>query len=177
VAAPLLTLQSTRSDQRIAHLAALAIAVHVLESVLPSPLPGIKPGLANVVVIVVLCRFGFAAAAWVSLLRVLVGALVIGTLLGPTFYLSLTGALGALAALGLGRALPGIGPIGLAVLASLAHMAAQFATAYTLLIPHPALWKLLPVFMTAALGFGIVSGAITATVLHRLVETEADGQH
>ena len=47
-------IETTPEDHRIAWLAALAITIHVIESVLPSPLPGLKPGLANVVTIAVL---------------------------------------------------------------------------------------------------------------------------
>ncbi len=70
-------LQTTRDDHRIAWLAALAITIHMLESGLPSPLPGAKPGLANVITIAVLVCFGWRAAVWVSLLRVLAGSLLL----------------------------------------------------------------------------------------------------
>ncbi|MFQ5488479.1 MAG: Gx transporter family protein, partial [Gammaproteobacteria bacterium] len=113
---------TTRQDHRIAWLTALAIAIHIAESVLPSPLPGVKPGLANVVTLTVLFLYGWSAAVWVSLLRVLVGSLLIGTFLTPTFALSLSGALASLVVLGLGTLLPGrgLGPVGFALLASLA---------------------------------------------------------
>ena len=152
--------QSTRDDLRIAYLTALAIVIHVAEAALPSPLPGIKPGLANIITIAVLCRFGWRTAAWVGLLRALVGSLLIGTFLSPTFFLSAAGAVASVAVLGLSIRLPGIGPVGHSVLASLAHMAAQFAVAYQLFVPHPAMLRLLPVLMTAALVFGVVNGLI-----------------
>lgn len=157
-------------DQRIARLAALAIVIHIAESALPTPLPGIKPGLANIITLLVLFDIGWRAAAWVSLLRVLIGSLVIGTFLSPTFLLSLSGALASLVALGVGRYLPGTGPVGLGVLAALAHMAGQFLLAWWLFLPHPALWTLLPVFMSAALVFGLVGGIITHAVLQRLAQ-------
>jgi hypothetical protein len=82
------TIKTTRDDHLIAALAALAITVHIAESALPSPLPGIKPGLANVVTLLVLCRYGWQMAVWVTLLRVLVGSILIGTFLSPAFFLS-----------------------------------------------------------------------------------------
>lgn len=162
------TFNITDQDRRIARLAALAIAIHVAEAALPSPLPGIKPGLANIITLLVLFDFGWRTAAWVGLLRVLIGSLVLGTFLSPPFMLSLAGASCSLAALGLGRWLPGAGPIGLGVLAALAHMAGQFVVAWWLFLPHPALWQLFPVFMTAALVFGIISGIISLSVMQRL---------
>ena len=60
-------------DRRIARYAAAAIALTVAEAAIPSPLPGVKPGLANIIVLIVLMRHGWKDAAWVSLLRVLAG--------------------------------------------------------------------------------------------------------
>lgn len=160
----------TPEDHRIAWLAALAIVIHIAESALPSPLPGIKPGLANVISVAVLIRYGWTAAAWVTLLRVLVGSLLLGTFLSPTFVLSAGGAVCSTLVLGLASRLPGrgLGPVGYCALAAQAHMAGQFALAYAVFIPHAALLHLLPVLMSAALLFGVLSGIITATMLKAL---------
>ena len=169
------------SDYRIAWWAALAITIHLLESALPSPIPGIKPGLANVVVVAVLVLYGWRDAVWVGMLRVLVGSLLIGTFLTPTFMLSLAGAMSSLLVLTLAfqlsRLLPswGMGPLGYSVLAAQAHMLGQFLAAYLILIPHPALFKLLPVLMTAALVFGVISGMIAAAMIDKVQKRE-DGR-
>jgi len=157
-------------DHRIAWLAALAIVIHIAESALPSPLPGIKPGLANVITVAALLQFGWRTAAWVALLRVLVGSLVLGTFLSPTFILSATGALCSVAVLGLVYLCVGrrLGAVGYSALAAQAHMAGQFAVAYWLFIPQAALLHLLPPLLSAALLFGVVSGIIAATMLNRL---------
>lgn len=154
----------------IAWLAALAISIHVIESALPSPVPGIKPGLANVITIAVLCTYGWRSAVWVSLMRVIVGSLIIGTFLSPTFILSLSGAIASLCVLGVTSLFPGrvFGPFGYSLLAAMAHMAGQFYIAYLLFIPHPALFSLLPVLMTAAVIFGTVSGIITTMMLSKI---------
>jgi heptaprenyl diphosphate synthase len=168
-------IQTTRDDHRIAWLTALAITIHIAESALPSPLPGIKPGLANVITIVALSMFGWRTAVWVSLLRVLAGSLLIGSFLTPTFILSLSGALASLCALGLAVRLGGcgFGAVGYSLLAAQAHMAGQFAAAYWLFIPHAALLNLLPLLMTAALVFGLVSGTIAGSMLKKLTYTQA----
>jgi heptaprenyl diphosphate synthase len=165
-----------REDRLIAGFAALAIAIHILEAAFPSPLPGVKPGLANVITIIVLLRYGWYVAAWVALLRVLAGSLLVGTFLSPTFILSASGALAALAILWLAQTLAGrwLGALGYSVCAALAHMGMQLLVAWQLFIPHPALLKLAPFLLTAALVFGIVSGVIAAIVLSRLdAEPEA----
>ena len=163
-------IQSTRDDHRIAWLAALAIAIHVLESGLPMLVPGVKPGLANVITVAVLLQYGWRMAVWVSLLRVLVGSLVLGTFLSPTFALSLGGAIAAVLALGLGQLLPGrgFGPVGYSVLAATAHMAMQFALAYILFVRHEAILVLLPVLMSFAVLSGIVNGIIAGAMLKRI---------
>jgi heptaprenyl diphosphate synthase len=167
-----ITINPTREDYRIAWLTALAITIHIVESALPSPVPGIKPGLANVITIVVLLMYGWPTAAWVAMLRVVVGSLVIGTFLTPTFVLSFSGAVASITVLGIGSLLPGkgLGPIGYSLLASMAHMATQFTVAYLLFIPHPGLFKLLPVLMTASVVFGIVSGLVVSAIMNRIRE-------
>lgn len=174
-------IDARRDDRLIAGYAALAIGVHLLEAGLPSPLPGVKPGLANVIVLIVLLRHGWRAAAWVAGLRVLVGSLLVGSFLAPTFWLSAAGALASVAVLGGGTAwntaVPGarLSALGLSVAAALAHMAGQFAVAYGVFAPHPGLLRLLPVLMLAALVFGLAAGWAAAQILARLppVEREA----
>ena len=165
-----ITMTTTPEDHLIAWLAALAIAIHIIESVLPSPLPGVKPGLANVITIAVFILYGWRTAVWVSMLRVLVGSIIIGTFLSPTFMLSFSGAAASLIVLWFASRLPGdgLGPIGLCLLAAMAHMFGQFYIAYLLFIPHDGLFKLLPLLMTAAVVFGIISGMIVRSMLQHL---------
>jgi len=165
-----LKIQTTRDDHRIAWFTALAITIHIIESSLPSPLPGIKPGLANVITIAVLILFGWRMAVWVNLLRVLTASLLIGTFLSPTFILSLSGALASTVVLIILSQLPGkgCGPIGYSVAAAMTHIITQFWVAYWLFVQHDGLFYLLPLLMTAALIFGIVSGVIVTIMLRKL---------
>jgi len=59
----------------------------------------------------------------------------------------------------------GLGPVGLSVLAALAHTSGQLVIARLFIIPHDGLFHLLPILMTAAVIFGIVSGIITQSIL------------
>lgn len=154
-------------DHRIARHAAAAIALSVAEAALPSPLPGIKPGLANIIVLVVLARHGWREAAWVSLLRVLAGSLAIGQFLAPGFFLALAGAVCSLAVLALAAALPArwFGPVSASVLAAFAHVGGQLLLARAWLVPHDGVFFLLPLFATAALVFGTINGLIAARLL------------
>ncbi|MFZ3088507.1 MAG: Gx transporter family protein, partial [Methylotenera sp.] len=118
-------IQTTIDDHRIAKLAAFAIALHMVEAVIPSPLPGVKPGSANIVTLYVLLQYGFATAAWVSILRVFASSLLMGQFMSPTFVLSLSGALLSLGVLWLAMRLPKryFSAVTLSILAAFAHIA------------------------------------------------------
>lgn len=167
-------IQTNRDDHRVAWLAALAITIHLLESVLPSPVPGLKPGFANIITIIVLCRFGVGIAIWVNLLRVVVGSLILGTFLSPTFILSLSGALSSLLVLALAYWLTEhsfirFSAMGFSLLAAMSHISGQFVMAYLLLIPHPAMWKLFPILLSFAVLLGTVNGIISQNILKRIL--------
>ena len=162
-------IQTTIDDHRIAKLAAFAIALHMVEALVPSPLPGVKPGIANIVTLYVLLRYDFATAAWVSILRVFASSLLLGQFLSPTFALSLSGALLSLAVLGAAAHLPRryFGAVTLSVLAAFAHIGGQLLLVRLWLIPHASVAYLIPVFALAALFFGLINGLITEKLIRR----------
>lgn len=162
-----ISLPATPEDHRIARMAALAIGLSLMEAALPSPLPGIKPGLANIVTLVVLQRYGWRAAAWVSLLRVVAGSLLLGGFLSPSFVLAFCGAWASLGVLALARLLPEswFGPVSHSILAAFGHIGAQLAVVYLWLIPHAGILYLAPIFAAAALLFGFVNGVVAGRLL------------
>jgi heptaprenyl diphosphate synthase len=149
-------------------MAAVALGLAVLESAIPSPLPGVKPGLANIVTLIVLARYGWRVAAWVSLLRVVAGSLLFGNFLAPGFFLSLSGAVLSLVVLAAARHLPArwFGPVSHSIYAAFAHIAGQMAVVYVWLIPHAGIAYLIPLFAGAALVFGAVNGLIAARFMN-----------
>jgi heptaprenyl diphosphate synthase len=171
-------LDTTAEDHHIAKMAAVALGLTVLENAIPSPLPGVKPGLANIVTLIVLARYGWRVAAWVSLLRVLAGSLLFGNFLTPGFFLSLSGAVLSLIMLAFARHLPSrwFGPITHSVLAAFAHIAGQMAVVYLWLIPHSGIAYLIPVFATAALVFGTVNGLIAARFIDEAQSHPPEGE-
>lgn len=161
------SLPISAEDHRIARLAAAAIGLALVDAAIPLPLPGVKPGLANIVVLIVLLRHGWRAACWVSLLRVLAGSLLLGQFLAPGFFLGLSGALCSLAVLAAAQHLPRcfFGPVSLSVLASFAHIGGQLALARAWLVPHDGVFMLSPLFALAALLFGVINGLVVARLL------------
>lgn len=161
----------------IAYLAAAAIAAHLLEAVLPGPGPWFKPGLANIFTLVAFFALDWRAAAAVSAIRVLAGSLALGTFLSPTFLLSAAGAAGAVATLALGGVLPWrLGPVGMSLVASLAHMAAQVTVAAWIVVGHPGLLTALPWFLAGSWVTGILNGILAFLILERFAHpTEGGG--
>ena len=157
----------TATDRRIARYAAAAIALTVAEAALPSPLPGVKPGLANIVVLIVLMRYGWRDAAWVSLLRVVAASLLLGQFLAPGFFLALAGSFASLTALIVAQHLPSrwFGAVTLSIISAVAHIGGQLVLARLWLVPHDGVFYLTPIFATAALLFGTINGLIAARLL------------
>ncbi len=153
-------ISSTSEDHHVARCAAAAIGLSLVDAAIPTPIPGIKPGFANIVILIVLERYGFRTAAWVSLLRVFAASLLFGSFLSPGFFLALCGALSSLFSLFLSGILPKrfFGQVSRSVIAAFAHISGQMALAYFWLIPHAGLFSLAPFFALAALVFGIVNG-------------------
>lgn len=164
-----LHIKTTLDDHRVAKLAAMAIGLHMLESIIPSPLPGVKPGIANIVTLYVLYRFDFATAAWVSLLRVFASSLLFGNFLSPTFALSLSGALMSLFILAWAQYLPKryFSAVSLSIFAAFAHMAGQLLLVRFWLIPHTGVLYLVPIFISAALLFGLINGLVVNALLKK----------
>ncbi len=160
-------LRVTAEDRRIAAFAAAAVGLTLVEAAIPLPLPGVKPGLANIVTLIVLYRYGWRAAVWVSLLRIVAAGLALGTFLSPTFVMSLSGGLASLMVLGALVHLPGwlVGPVGLSVLAAFAHIGAQLGVVSVWLMPGVNLLPLLALFLGAAWLSGLVNGLVVAGLL------------
>jgi len=147
----------------------LAVSMHVLEAGLPGLGPWFKPGLANVVTLITLVLLGPGAAMALAIARVFTGSMLIGTMLTPTFVMSLSGALAAAAVmLAAWRWLPGISLIGISLLGAIAHVLAQFAVVESLFIQQPAIYYLLPPFLLISCATGWINGAIAVYIVPRL---------
>lgn len=155
------------ADRRVATLAAAAIGLSLAEAAIPLPIPGVKPGLANIVTLIVLYRHGWRMAAWVSLLRIVAGALALGQFLTPAFVLSASGGLMSLLTLAWAMHLPRrwFGPVGLSVLAAFAHIGTQLLVVDLWLMPGGSLLGLMPLFLAAAWLTGLGNGLATAHLL------------
>ena len=161
------TINITDRDHQIAKLSAIAVALSLIEFFFPSPIPGVKPGIANIIILYTIFKFDLRMGVWVSLIRVFVTSILLGTFLSPTFFLSLSGALFSLFSLLIFRNLSPkyFSLISLSLIASLAHIAGQFVIVRFWIIPHNGIFYLLPIFIISAFIFGLVNALVTSKLL------------
>ena len=163
-------LEQVRRRVFLALFVALAVALHTVEVLLPNPLPWFRIGLANILALTALFSYGIQALWIVSISRILIGSLLLGSLFSPGFLLSLGGGLLANSMMSLGYRLwqGKIGPIGVSVLGALGHVTGQLLIAWLVVIRHPSIWMLLPFFLLFALISGIINGLAADYLLSSL---------
>ncbi len=154
----------------MALMVALGVILHRFEALLPLPSPWIKLGLANLMTLVALIFLGFKEAITVTFLRVILGSILGGTFLGPTFFLSLTGGLASILAMGMlyriGK--KALSLIGISIVGAYTHTFATSICVYFFLIRESSFFALLPIFFSMALVTGILTGAIANTLTRQM---------
>lgn len=168
-------LAKARRQVFLALFTAIAVMLHVLETLMPSPLPWLKLGLANIITVTALYLYDGRAAWTVSLSRVGIGALLLGRIFSPGFWLALCGAVVATSVMivvyrTVGRKLS---PIGISVAGAAAHALGQVAAARMLVIQHEAIWQILPVFLLLSTMTGVLTGWLAAMLLQELKQHPA----
>ena len=168
-------LEEVRRRVFLALFVALAVALHAVEVLLPNPIPWFRIGLANILALTALFSYGIQALWIVSISRILIGSLLLGSLFSPGFLLSLGGGIAADLLMSFGYKLwqNRIGPVGISVLGALGHVTGQLLIAWLVVIRHPSIWMLLPFFLLFALISGIVNGLAADYLLTSLYKRPA----
>jgi len=149
----------------LANFLAIAIVLNIIESAIPIiPVPGAKLGFANVVTLIIIYVYSFKDGFALTILRVLLVALLSGKLLGPIFYMSMSGAVVATLAMGLFQKLNYFGIIGVSVLGSIFHCIGQIA-AGIFVIGSIAVIAYLPVMLFLSIPAGVLTGIIAKRFL------------
>jgi len=161
------TINISDRDHQIAKLSAIAVALSLIEFFFPSPIPGVKPGIANIIILYTIFKFDLRMGIWVSIIRVFVTSIILGSFLSPTFFLSLSGALFSLLSLIIFKNLSPkfFSLISFSLIASLAHIIGQFVIVRLWIIPHDGIFYLLPIFILSAFIFGLVNALVTNKLL------------
>ena len=161
-------LQVSPKDQQIAFLTSIAIFLSLIDAAIPSPIPGVKPGLANIVILIVLNNYGIKEAIWVNFLRVFSAAMVFGYFLSPSFFMSLSGAIFSLIGLYFCQKLLNkkyFSLVSFSIISAFLHMFGQLLLARLWLIPHDGVWLMSPLLFLVAAIFGLVNGIIAEKIL------------
>ncbi len=172
-----LTLSSRNRVRRLCEDAAFlcaALMLSYVEALFPLslivPLPGAKIGLANLAVMLACHRRSFADAAAVSVSRVLLSAILFGSVSSLAF--SLSGAICSLAVLAIAyRLYPrALSFIGVSVLCAAAHNIGQIVCA-VFWLSSAAVFSYLPLLLLFAVLFGTLSGALANLIAARILKT------
>jgi len=162
-----------RRPQKLVFLSlmtALAMVLQILESLIPNPVPWIRLGLANVIILIVLSVFGIKEGLIVTGLRVFLASTLLGTIFGPTFWLSFSGGMTSTLGMGLMLSLfPGtFSLIGVSIVGAFIHNLVQLAVAILFIIRQSGLVYLLPILLVTALIAGSITGVIATLVLKKI---------
>jgi heptaprenyl diphosphate synthase len=144
----------------LANFLAIAIVLNIIESAINViPVPGAKLGFANVVTLIVIYVYSFKDGITLTIARVLLVSILSGKLLGPIFYMSLSGAVCATLAMGLFKKTNFFGMLGVSVLGSIFHTIGQII-AGIFVIGSIAVVAYLPIMLFLSIPAGILTGII-----------------
>jgi heptaprenyl diphosphate synthase len=163
----LVNLTGTRRLTALSLLAAVGIALFVMETFIPMPLPFLKIGLANISTVLALMMFGAGDMFLVVTIRVLVGSLLTGSLFGPGFLLAIGAGIASAMAMavvkGVTRKLFSV--VGLSLIGAVTHVVTQFLLVLLLYVQNASISFLLPLLLFSALLSGFVVGWISARLV------------
>jgi heptaprenyl diphosphate synthase len=150
---------------------ATAAALNVIEGLIPHPIIWSRLGLANLITLISIIMMGNRFAIKVTLGRVLLGSVILGTFMTPSFYLSLSGSIMACFFMILFyRPLGKISPLGISVIGAIVHNITQLSLAYVILVKHEGIIFLLPALMVSSVVAGMINGYIAIKIVPELAE-------
>ncbi|MBE6028246.1 MAG: Gx transporter family protein [Clostridiales bacterium] len=152
---------------RVGLMAALALIFSYVEAIIPyNPgIPGIKLGIANVVTVVALYKFGAKDAAAVSVIRVVLAGLLFNGLFGMLY--ALAGALVSLTGMILLKKTGLFSVTGVSMAAGVLHNLGQLLVAAAL-IEDLRIFFYFPVLMFSGIAAGILVGIISSLMMRAL---------
>lgn len=150
----------------VSSLVAMSIVVHSVEMFIPSPFPWLRFGFANIIVLTAIALYGLRVGLMVTVLRVFLGTILVGTFLTPAFILGMGGGIGSTLVMGLAyrKLNPFFSLVGISVMGAYAHNIAQLTIVYLLFIRHVEVFYVLPILLLFGILTGVLNG-VAATYL------------
>lgn len=145
---------------------ALGLIFSYVESQIPVVLgvPGIKLGLANLLVLMVLYRFGLRWALLCNIIRIVLAGLLFGNAIGIMY--SLCGAACSIAAMFLLYQKEWLSIAGVSMLGAIFHNIGQILIA-GILLSFQTVWIYIPYLMISAVIMGLLIGNLTSFLLKK----------
>lgn len=139
---------------------ALAMIFSYVESLLPIPfpVPSMRLGFANIAIIAVLYMYGERDAFAVNLIRIILSAMLFGTI--NSFLFSISGGLASLVVMVFIRRIKAFSILGVSTLGGITHNMVQILVAIWTL-GSASIGYLMPIFIVMGLVTGIICGLIS----------------
>ena len=150
-----------------AMFAALALIFSYIEFLipLPVPIPGIKLGLANLVILIAICRMDFKHALAINVARILLAGLLFSGVFGMIY--SFAGGILSIVVMYLLYRSKLFSLVGISMAGGVAHNLGQLLTACVLL-QNTAIMSYFPVLLFSGLVSGIAIGILAYIIEKRL---------
>ena len=158
-----------QDDGIVLKFSAAAVLIYLGESMIPKPFPWFRIGLANILILIALLRYGFRAGISVATAKVLVGAMLTGSFLTPFFFFTLLGTFASLLVMHLLTMLP-FSIIGISVAGSVTHNLVQMLLGVFLFLPLTSIRLLYPILSTLGIGTGLLTGIIGLKTMRLLYD-------
>ena len=148
-------------------LTALAMIFSYVEAILPFSIaiPGVKLGIANIVVVIALYKFGVRMALSINVIRIVVSGLLFSGAFG-IFY-SLAGGILSFIAMLIIRRFKCFSIVGVSLTGGVFHNLGQLLTA-AFLVSNLKMFVYFPVLLFSGLATGIIIGIVAGLVLEKL---------
>lgn len=146
---------------------ALALIFSYIETLIPLPvgIPGVKVGLANLLIVFMLYKFGKKEAAILSFLRVLLAGLIFGSMF--SIFYSLAGAVMSFAAMCLLKRKNIFSVVGVSMVGGVSHNIGQLVVAGIVLESAGVIYYA-PFLIVSGIVTGIVIGVLSNEMIKRL---------
>ena len=162
---------SMKKTVTLGMLTAIAMVFGYVESIIPLPvgIPGIKLGLANIIILFVIYRYGIREASLVSVARIVLSGLMFTGMWSILYGIS--GTVCAIMVMSLAKFRLKLSVITVSVLGAMAHISGQMVVAGLNVgfgpVASYALYLLL-----ASVIFGAIIGTISDILIRRVIDTE-----
>ena len=164
-------MRSMKKTVTLGMLTAIAMVFGYVESIIPLPIgiPGIKLGLANIIILFVIYRYGIREASLVSVARIVLSGLMFTGMWSILYGIS--GTVCAIMVMSLAKFRLKLSVITVSVLGAMAHISGQMVVAGLNVgfgpVASYALYLLL-----ASVIFGAIIGTISDILIRRVIDTE-----